>query len=93
MERGRALAEAAFVYRIQSLGGFGGRVDQLNAYNIYLGQPDSFERDLARYRDATASSVQETFCRWIEPDRAAVVSFVPDGRPDLAALQPVASRP
>ena len=80
MERGRAQAEAAFVYRIQSLGGFGGRVDQLNAYNIYLGEPDSFERDLARYRASTAESVRETFRRWIEPDRAVAVSFVPASR-------------
>ena len=80
MERGRAQAEAAFVYRIQSLGGFGGRVDQLNAYNIYLGEPDSFERDLARYRASTAESVRETIRRWIEPDRAVAVSFVPASR-------------
>jgi len=80
MERGRAQAEAAFVYRVQSLGGFGGRVDQLNAYNIYLDEPDSFEADLARYREATPESVQAAFRRWIEPDRAAAVSFVPEGR-------------
>jgi zinc protease len=84
MERGRAQAEAAFVYRIQSLGGFGGRVDQLNAYNTYLGEPNSFDRDLARYRNATPKSVQAAFSRWVEPERAAVVSFVPAGRKDLA---------
>ena len=87
MERGRAQSEAAFVYRIQSLGGFGGRVDQLNAYNIYLGQPDSFDRDLARYREATAASVRETFHRWVEPELATVVSFVPEGKPAMAAGQ------
>lgn len=53
LERGRAQAEAAFVYRLQALGGFGGKADQLNAYNTYLGQPDSFDADLARYLVAT----------------------------------------
>jgi zinc protease len=86
MARGRAQAEAAFVYRIQSLGGFGGRVDQLNAYNVYLGQPDSFDRDLTRYRSATAASVREAFHRWVDPTLAAVVSFVPEGRSEMAAL-------
>jgi zinc protease len=85
MARGRAQAEAAFVYRIQSLGGFGGRVDQLNAYNIYLGRPDSFDRDLARYRDATPRSVGDAFERWIEPEQAAVISVVPEGRVEMAA--------
>ena len=53
LERGRAQAEAAFVYRLQSLGGFGGKADQLNAYNIYRGAPDCFDADLARYLSAT----------------------------------------
>jgi zinc protease len=39
LERGRAQAEAAFVFRSQTLGGFGGKADQLNAYNVYLGEP------------------------------------------------------
>jgi zinc protease len=83
MERGRAQAEAAFIYRLQSLGGFGGRVDQLNAYNVYFGTPDVFDRDLGRYRAATAESVREAFQQWIDPDHASAVSFVPEGRPDL----------
>ena len=43
LERGRAQAESAFVLRLQSLGGFGGKADQLNAYNVYLESPDSFD--------------------------------------------------
>ena len=41
-----AQAEAQFVYRLQTVGGFGGKCDQLNAYNVYLGEPDFFARDL-----------------------------------------------
>ena len=33
--RGRQQAEASFVYRLQTLGGFGGRADQLNALRVY----------------------------------------------------------
>ena len=33
MERGRVQAEAQFVFRLQTVGGFGGKSDQLNAYN------------------------------------------------------------
>jgi zinc protease len=69
LSRGRAQAEAAFVYRVQALGGFGGRADQLNAYNVYLGQPDWFDADLARYLDATRASVQSALQDWIDPPR------------------------
>lgn len=84
LERGRAQAEAAFVYRVQALGGFGGRADQLNAYNVYLGQPDSFDADLARYTGATRASAQAALRDWIDPSRAAVLSVVPEGRRELA---------
>ena len=39
IERGRVQAEAQFVFRLQTVGGFGGKSDQLNAYNVFLGDP------------------------------------------------------
>ena len=51
-------SETQFVLRLQTVGGFGGKSDQLNAYNILLGEPDYFERDLARYQQVTAASLQ-----------------------------------
>ena len=47
-----AQAEAQFIYRIQTVGGFGGKSDQLNAYNVFLGDPGYFGHDLRRYREA-----------------------------------------
>ena len=84
LERGHAQTEAAFVYRVQSLGGFGGKADQLNAYNVHLGQPDSFGRDRQRYFAATSDSVRTAVRTTLDPARAAALSVVPAGRPDLA---------
>jgi len=42
-------AEAQFIFRLQSVGGFGGKSDQLNAYNVLVGDPAYFDKDLARY--------------------------------------------
>ena len=39
LERGRVQAEAQFMFRLQTVGGFGGKSDQLNAYNMFLGDP------------------------------------------------------
>jgi zinc protease len=83
LDRGRAQAEAAFVFRVQSLGGFGGKADQLNAYNIYRGAPDSFDLDLARYVGATGQALREAAVRWLDPRQAVVLGVVPAGRADL----------
>jgi zinc protease len=82
--RGRAQAHAAFTLRLQSLGGFGGRADQLNAYNVYRNAPDSFEMDLSRYLSATEASVQAAAARWLDPHHAVSLAVVPVGRRDLA---------
>jgi zinc protease len=87
VERGRAQAEAAFVFRLQSLGGFGGKADQLNAYNVYQHDPDSFDADLSRYLDASAESLRLGVAAWLRPGAGVVLAVVPEGRPDLAAKQ------
>jgi len=82
--RCRVQAEAQFMLRLQTVGGFGGKSDQLNAYNTFVGDPDFFERDLARYQDVTASSLQQAVRDYLAHDRRVVLSIVPRGRVDLA---------
>jgi zinc protease len=84
IERCRAQAESQFVYRLQTVGGFGGKGDQLNAYNVFLGEPDYFDRDLARYRDASAAALQRAAAECLRPETRIVLSVVPQGRTALA---------
>jgi zinc protease len=92
MTRCLAQAEAHFIFRMQTVGGFGGKSDQLNAYNVFLGDPGYFERDLARYRNATAEGLQRAARGWLAPARRVLLSVVPAGRPELAleGSEPVA---
>jgi len=83
MERGVAQAEAQFVYQLQTVGGFGGKSDQLNAYNMFLGEPGYFAADLARYLDATPDTVKAAAAR-LRLDQRVILSVVPQGRLDLA---------
>ena len=83
MERCLAQAEAHFIFRLQTVGGFGGKGDQLNAYNVFLGEPGSFERDLERYRRATPAALRDAAARWFALGRVAL-SVVPHGRSELA---------
>ena len=71
IERGRVQAEAQFVFRLQTVGGFGGKSDQLNAYNVFLGDPAYFDRDLARYQVVTHASLQQAVARYLDPRAAS----------------------
>ena len=85
IDRGRVQAEAQFVFRLQTIGGFGGKSDQLNAYNVFLGDPAYFDRDLERYHAVTASSLRQAVAQYLDPLRRVTLSIVPRGRADLAA--------
>jgi zinc protease len=84
MERCLAQAEAHFVYRLQTVGGFGGKSDQLNAYNVFLGDPAYFDRDLDRYRAVTPERMQQAAREWLRPGARVLLSVVPKGRVALA---------
>jgi len=82
--RSHAQAEANFVYRVQTVGGFGGKSDQLNQYKMFVGDPGYFDRDLERYRTATPTSVGAACRRYVAGQPRVAVSIVPKGRLDLA---------
>jgi zinc protease len=84
IERCLAQAEANFVFRLQTVGGFGGKSDQLNAYNVFLGDPGFFDRDLDRYRRVTPTSLQRAAGEWLKPEHRVSLSVVPRGRSELA---------
>jgi len=92
LERCLAQAEAHFLFRLQTVGGFGGKSDQLNAYNTFLRDPGYFQKDLERYRSATSGLLRLAAEQWLKPGRRVVLSVVPRGKLGLAlsGSQPVA---
>jgi zinc protease len=85
IERGRVQAESQFVFRLQTVGGFGGKSDQLNAYNVFMGDPAYFDRDLERYQVVTAESLRRSVVQYLDPGRRVTLSIVPRDRTALAA--------
>jgi zinc protease len=69
--------EASFYNRMERVGGFGGKADQLNAYYTNTGNPDWFNEDLQRYRAISATDV-----------RAAADAFLAAGRRVELTVQP-----
>ena len=93
LERGRVQAEAQFVYRLQTVGGFSGKSDQLNAYNIFVGDPGYFDRDLQRYCDADGEAVRRAAQRFLRAEPCVTLSVVPRGRMGLALADSTSVRP
>jgi zinc protease len=93
VERGRVQSEAQFSFRLQTVGGFGGKSDQLNAYNTFLDDPGFFDRDLERYRTVTTSSLKEAMARYLGHPRRVALSIVPRDRRELALAGSTAVTP
>lgn len=83
VERFRNQHEASTYFRLERIGGFGGKADQLNTYWAATGNPGFFEGDLARYRALGPADVRAAAFRFLGPGRV-VLSVVPTGRGDLA---------
>ena len=87
VERAQNSFEAQFLSRMERVGGFGGKADQLNFYNYFVGTPDYFEKDLDRYRKVTAAEVQQAARRYLADAHRVVLSVVPQGKPELGVKQ------
>ena len=92
VERARNTIETNIVGGLESLGGFGGVADRLNAYNHYLKNPDYLQQDIARYRAVTPASIQEFAKSYLASNARAVVHAVP-GEPAAQANVPTPPAP
>jgi zinc protease len=84
LERIKNTTEAAFIDILERVGGFNGKANQLNYYNYFVGKPDYFEQDLARYRRLTPADIQRVAREYLVTPRRVVLSVVPQGKTELA---------
>jgi zinc protease len=78
--------EAGFYDRLERVGGFRGKADQMNSYFFHTGDPDYFEEDLARFRALSPTDLQAMADRFLGSGRV-VLSIVPQGKRDLAVAE------
>ena len=57
LERAKNRVQASHVFQLERFGGFGGRADQLNYYNIMAGDPGFINEDMDRYAAVTLDDV------------------------------------
>ncbi len=84
LERGRNLLEADSARQRQSVGGFGGRSDLLNLYNVYVGTPAYAAADFERYVRASPDSVAAAVRAELDSGSRLALSVVPAGRGEAA---------
>jgi zinc protease len=77
IERALNQVEASFYNRMERIGGFGGKADQLNGYYTATGNPDFFNEDLSRYLALQPNDVQAAVRKWLVPDRRVEITVLP----------------
>lgn len=77
--------EASFLDRLERVGGFGGKADQLNGYFVQTGNPDYFNEDLARYKALDPGDINTVAQTYLRDDGRLVLSVVPQGKKELAS--------
>jgi zinc protease len=88
LARAKTKWEFGFVTGLERIGGFGGKADRLNQYNTFLGDPNKFDADFSRYRNATTESVRDTVSKWLNTRNRLLVRFHPEtsGRESQIAI-------
>ncbi|MCU0454426.1 MAG: insulinase family protein [Bacteroidetes bacterium] len=85
VQRTKNKYESSFLSRLEGVGGFGGKADQLNRYYYATGNPDYFQEDLARYMGIEPGDVRAMAVKHLRNDARVVLSVVPRGKQDLSA--------
>lgn len=76
--------ETAFVTRLQSVPQ---RATLLNTYQMSVGDPGYAEKDLQRYRDATAATLRATMKQVLDPNARVILRVVPKEAPATKGKQ------
>ena len=76
MNRAFNARESSLIYGMQTVGGFGGKSDQLNLYATYLGKPNYFQQDIERYAHVTADDVKRVTNTYLT-DKRLVLTVMP----------------
>ena len=78
VERTINMIESHHVRQLQHVGGFGGRADQFNHYNVFAGDPGELNTALDRYRAVTPDDVLRVARQTLGPNRVRMAVLPQD---------------
>jgi zinc protease len=79
LQRAINQTESAFYARMERVGGFGGKADQLNSYFYATGNPDYYNEDLSRYRAIRPTDIRAAVRQHLPADKRVELTVVPEG--------------
>ncbi|MCH7513168.1 MAG: insulinase family protein [Bacteroidetes bacterium] len=82
VERIKASLETGFYNSISSILG---KSFQLAQYNVFAGDPEFIEKNIANIKAVTKENVMAVYEKYIKDKPYVITSFVPKGQPELAA--------
>jgi zinc protease len=77
LTRAKNRTEAAMIFGLEPVGGFGGRAATLNTYYLLTGDPGFLAKDLARYRAVTGEQVRDAVAKYLRKDARVVLTVMP----------------
>ena len=83
LERAVNQYEAGFLDALENIGD---KADQLNDYYVETGNPDYFNEDLSRYKALDRNDISTSAQTFLRDNSAVVLSIVPEGKKELAAV-------
>ena len=75
--RARNAQETGLIHSLQLLGGFNGRAERLQTYNLYLGDSDRLAWDLKRYREVTTKDLSDALETYLKKNKRLIVYAKP----------------
>jgi zinc protease len=92
LEQRQAKVELSMLSNMQSVEA---RADKLNEYEYFWGEPDSFKRDLDRFRNATPDGVRQWARQVLRPDGRLILRVLPESpeRPSSPRDNPLDTGP
>jgi zinc protease len=85
VERAKRKIIAARLRQVERLGGFGGKADLLNEYEMFLHDPGYLPKDLANYRAVTPQAVQAFANKYLRDNQRVVLHVKPANTKPAAA--------
>ncbi|HZD54129.1 MAG TPA: insulinase family protein, partial [Woeseiaceae bacterium] len=78
LDRAKTKWEYEYISGLERIGGFDGKADRLNQYNVFLGDPGKFEADVARHRKPAAADIRAVVAKWLDTPKKLAVRFRPE---------------
>jgi zinc protease len=78
LERAKRNVKAQLFAQLENVGGFGGKADQLNYYELWAQDPGHFTKTLEATLAVTAEQVQKAAQEYLRDDGRVVIHVLPE---------------